>query len=613
MILDERYEYDPKQDRLGRGGFGTVYQAYDQQEQCYVALKFVQKSKLPERYSLYQEILRIKGLQHPHLVEYYDAFKKPYENVAGEMDEMQVGVMEYINGGDLGAFMRTKAAQNEKRVRSILLGILKGLQFLHQNKIIHRDIKPQNILLKLEGNQIIPKIADFSISKQMGGEMTSVSATVGTYEYMSPEQLGKANAKIGPSSDIWSFGVLAYHLLVGKLPFGSRRTGDTDGQIIANIVNPNTHPDFQHLNPPYREIIQKCLCKNIEDRFQSVDEILLLLDQEEEQNTEVLPLNTSLQDIFKTQEPHPDQTIIPEKEEPAIYTQTSLPELTSDSVSADISSDEPIVEEEESAASPAEMAENQSISAPKTNSSKPPREDKSASRMALLIVLLLLALTVGYFVVKGFRDGKQAAQNSERTEATRDSLTQKEQVDTREESESTPRSSSQSYTASPRSEQEYPTPSIGLDGDTKVLEIPNEDGTTRIEIKEKSGIFTERKKEGNQSRPANNRSRTYTSNAPKYDYKESYPNGSIVYRDGQAGFIDQQGKIVIPIMYEDFSNFQEGLAAVKKGGKWGYINQRNQVVIPFRYDRPGVFRNGRANVTLKGQDFYIDKRGNRVD
>ena len=283
MVLNDRYEYNPQEDRLGKGGFGTVYKAKDLLEDRIVALKFVQKSKLPERYSLYNEILRIRELDHPNLVKYYDALIKAYENVAGEHDEMHVGIMEYVNGGDLGAFMKMPISKNPHRIRLILKGILEGMKYLHQHKIVHRDIKPQNVLLQINEHQIIPKVADFSISKEINNELTSVSATVGTYEYMSPEQLGKTDAKLGFSTDIWSFGVLAYQLLLGELPFGSRRNGDSDGQIIANILSPDWEVDVSHLDEPYAEIIQKCLNKNPLDRFQHVDEILTAISQDENQ------------------------------------------------------------------------------------------------------------------------------------------------------------------------------------------------------------------------------------------------------------------------------------------------------------------------------------------
>ncbi|MDX2305442.1 MAG: protein kinase [Microscillaceae bacterium] len=628
MILNDRYEYNPKEDRLGKGGFGTVYKAFDLQEQKVVALKFVQKSKLPERYSLYNEILRIRELDHPNLVKYYDAFVKEYENVAGEHDEMHIGVMEYINGGDLGAFMKMPGAKNPRRIRMLLKGILQGIQYLHQHKIIHRDIKPQNILLQIDQGKIIPKIADFSISKQVSSELTSISATVGTYEYMSPEQLGKSDVKMGLSTDIWSFGVLAYQLLIGELPFGSRRKGDTDGQIIANILNPAWKVDTNQLESPYAEIVQKCLQKDPYDRFQRVEDILAFFPEEPEPASETAEkLSSEL--LHLKPEAKLENTIFFEENEP--NTKTNFPSVFSEV------KDEPSENEFKFASSQEALPYQNDLNSiqpkasnianqltrtlpPYTENGSDSKEnepfeeaiDHSSNRWAVWAVLVILAV-FGIYLMLDWASTKHVIQEKI-SENVPEESSKNEQ--TQEDTQITPSSSTH--------DTNLPSTKPSENKNRTTQPEPSEEETWKVEVevkeKNKPKVSAEENNTNQTSSPTSTQAPKekekknnikYTASR-KFDYVEEYPNGSIVSLDGKYGYLDTYGNTQIPLKYDDFVNFQEGLAAVKLGTQWGYINTRNQVIIPFRYERPGVFNGGIALVTLNGKDIYIDKKGKCV-
>lgn len=280
MLFDNRYEYDSLTDKLGEGGFGKVFRAYDTLQKRYVALKFADTLKsqiIPgmERYSLVAEINRVIDIVHPNLLRYYHAQQTEYLNNDGEPIERQVGIMEYINGGNLNAYTGNASTLNQKR--EILKGILSGLTELHRNRIIHRDIKPANILLKKEEDgSLTAKVADFGISKTFSSDNThsQLSGIIGTYEYMSPEQL-ITHGNISPQSDIWAIGVLMYQLFTGVPPFDSRKSGTSDAQIIQNIINPNhpLPPQLDAIPLPFQHLIRRCLSRDLSQRYKTVGEI----------------------------------------------------------------------------------------------------------------------------------------------------------------------------------------------------------------------------------------------------------------------------------------------------------------------------------------------------
>lgn len=598
MKLAERYEYNPSTDRLGKGGFGTVYKALDLERDELVALKFVQKSKIPERYTLAQEIERIKRLEHPNLVKYYDILRKEYQNVAGEIDEMQIGVMEYVNGGDLAAFLKMANRRKPETLRKILVGILQGLGYLHDNRFIHRDIKPQNILLQIDNQVVIPKLADFSLSKELSQEMTSVSAAVGTYEYMSPEQLGNERSKINAQTDIWAFGVMCYQVLTGELPFGSRRAGISDAQIIANIMKGQLPEALPELPEPFPEIIQNCLQIDLAKRYQSVAPILELLGGGEDNTVNATDLSETLPTTgssFFEENVEAEATEIPEveeKEEAESAAPTSIPEDKSEdktfvSAPTSIPEEEAVGEVQETF----EPSATTTIPEEATEEEKEVPENAKNNKGALALVLVLIAFAlaaIAWVYLSQPRKTDSVANNDKTSEADSAALAEAElnkQQDSLAKLQETP--------DEPQSEElsEKPEPV------RRQVASPNPDN-----------FRTPR----NQENKAPNPEQETAPRDVEYDYTESYSSGSIVRLNGKYGYIDPEGRQIIPLQYEDFVNFSSGLAAVKKNGKWGFINKRNQVVIAFRYSRPGSFRNGEAQVWLGEQKIYINTKGQCV-
>ena len=173
MDFKERYQFDINTDLIGKGGFARVYKAYDVLLERVVAVKVFTASQ-ESMGSVLQEIKKAIHLQHPNLICFYDVAILENTNAFGEKERIEIGVMDYANGGDLKTFVSQTI--DLKILTKLLIDVLNGLAYLHSKGIIHRDLKPKNILLHRDGNNITAKIADFGISKVLQGEGNSVSS-----------------------------------------------------------------------------------------------------------------------------------------------------------------------------------------------------------------------------------------------------------------------------------------------------------------------------------------------------------------------------------------------------------------------------------------------------
>ncbi len=279
MDFRERYIFDVKKDFVGKGGFARVYKALDKVRQRTVALKFYSGVK-SDKYDIISEINRMEDIVHTNLIRYHDATFFEHTNPIGEREFTQVGIMEYANAGDIGAFFREK--RDLRTTKEIILGILQGLAYLNSQKIAHRDLKPKNILLHKEKGKYIAKIADFGISKKINAAETDVSSQLlGSVEYMAPEQFAPAiyghNGKLRTNVDLWSLGIILYEIFTQKLPFGSRTKGITYEQILNNILFKELVVDYRYVPEPYRSIIKKCLVKHASKRVKRAEELIVIL------------------------------------------------------------------------------------------------------------------------------------------------------------------------------------------------------------------------------------------------------------------------------------------------------------------------------------------------
>lgn len=257
-ILDDRYEIT---EIIGIGGMAVVYKARCRLLNRYVAVKilkeeFIGDTDLLKRF--HDESQAVAMLSHNNILSVYDVSR-------GEVPPYIV--MELIDGITLKQYMQQKAILNIKEALYLTAQILRALRHAHSKNIVHRDIKPHNIMV-LKDSTV--KVADFGIAK-MTSQNTVAQQTIGSVHYISPEQA--KGSVCTPQSDLYSVGVVMYEMLAGVLPF----TGDNPISIAMMHVNTDIVPPTS-INPNLptgvEEIIMKALRKDLSERYQSADEML---------------------------------------------------------------------------------------------------------------------------------------------------------------------------------------------------------------------------------------------------------------------------------------------------------------------------------------------------
>jgi Serine/threonine protein kinase len=265
--FQQRYQYNTSTDRLGGGGFGDVFKAYDTHRDRWIAIKIAKVLPGLESIRLKKEVEMVGELpSHPNIAYYEECYT--YSSFDGEYD---FGILQYYEEGNLLDLLK-KGNLTQEQKYNILTQILSGLDFLHTNGIIHRDLKPQNILIVKRGNDYIPKITDFGISKKLNVNKSSVFsnsiAGAGTLAYSSPEQLG--DRTIRKNTDLWSFGVIAYQVLAGELPFTTGVHGNTSEagrQELFSQINSGKLPErINMVEEPWQKLIKSCLVSDAERR-----------------------------------------------------------------------------------------------------------------------------------------------------------------------------------------------------------------------------------------------------------------------------------------------------------------------------------------------------------
>lgn len=276
----ERYQYDLVKDLVGQGGFGRVFRARDVILDRWVALKVFSRD-VPQQYDLISEIKKAINLNHPNICRYNGVEVLKGINALGEPHVIQVGIMEFIEGGTIGQFLKKRPEFRKK----LLTDVLHGLSYLHQHQppIIHRDLKPPNVLVGFENGVPVAKITDFGISKFSSESGARVSVVgVGTYAYMAPEQLNPVrygvNGKIQGNLDLWSFGAMTIELLTGVLPFGGDDPEVSTGQIQQAIINGIPAQVLAGFEEPYRSVLRRCMIQDAGKRAQRASELISLFE-----------------------------------------------------------------------------------------------------------------------------------------------------------------------------------------------------------------------------------------------------------------------------------------------------------------------------------------------
>src|ERR1041385_3604190 len=213
QVFDGRYRVVRK---LGTGGMANVYLAEDQELGRRVAIKMLddrhaQDEQFVERFR--REAKNAAGLSHPNIVSIYDR---------GEAEGTYYIAMEYLDGRSLKELILSRGPAPVSVAVDYARQILNALRFAHRNGLVHRDIKPHNVLVDSEGHV---KVTDFGIARAGASQMTEEGSIIGTAQYLSPEQA--RGTKVDQRSDLYSLGIVLYELLTGTLPF----SGDTAVEI----------------------------------------------------------------------------------------------------------------------------------------------------------------------------------------------------------------------------------------------------------------------------------------------------------------------------------------------------------------------------------------------
>ncbi len=290
MDFKTRYQFNPNSDLVGKGGFAFVYKAKDSLLNRTVALKFFHNTDAADKHTLIAEISKAIELEHPNLCRYYDATLLEGRDMHGQINNTEVGVMEYLDGGDIRSYLK----KNPTHLNKLLTDVLQGLAYLHENNIIHRDLKPQNILIKQTPRGPIAKITDFGISKLLDGESNSASVLIGTIAYMAPEQFNPSkfgnHGTIDTNIDLWSFGVMVYELITNDNLFNSGDKQNSAQELMSNILNDDfAEQKVQRLSQPYRLLVQKCLVKNAAQRVSNAADLISILNNSKPVKTPTQP------------------------------------------------------------------------------------------------------------------------------------------------------------------------------------------------------------------------------------------------------------------------------------------------------------------------------------
>lgn len=280
-FLGERYQL---QDPIGRGGMATIYRGQDMRMERTVAIKVLREvySTDPKFVTRFQrEAKAASSLQHPNIVQVYDY---------GQSDGNYFIVMELIEGTDLRRYLRSRGVLAIDRAIIIAHDVALGLGAAHRRAIVHRDVKPQNVLVGRDGSIKLTDFGIASVYKDINAErLTTTGMTLGTVQYYAPEQA--QGEIVSPAADVYALGIVMYEMLTGRTPFD----GDTPVAVAMQHIQDTPAPPTQlnpNIPPALEEIILRCLEKVPEMRFRDGSVLARALEMlGEEDSNSTIPAN----------------------------------------------------------------------------------------------------------------------------------------------------------------------------------------------------------------------------------------------------------------------------------------------------------------------------------
>jgi tRNA A-37 threonylcarbamoyl transferase component Bud32 len=542
--------------KLGSGSFGEVWMALRRAKfvTTRVAVKLPLKEIIDHDDVKHEAVVWEKASGHPNVLPIIEA---------DEYDDQIVIVSEFAPDGSLEDRLQTEESMPVKQVVETAIGIAQGLKFLHSRRIIHRDIKPANILLQGD----TPRLTDFGLSRLWMGNSMSMEVS-GTPFYMAPEAFGR---KRNEQTDVWSFGVVIYEMLTGRMPF----VGDDVAELYASVLNEEPRPMPDEIPPFLQEIVRKALEKSPAARYANMAEIL---DDLQNCLLEISGGELSGRALRSS-------------------ANNSFARSTADPMtSAARRSRETLLKS--TAASPApdhELGRNPAKR----------RFFKLKYFAAAGLLLILAAFGTAFFIARGrqpipFRKGDKFGY----------STWGKEIVIGPRYDLATPFSENLGLVGiRGQSQTEPPVAKYGF------LDMAGRE-VIALEYDYAESFANERAKVGKLD-PATGKMRFGFIDAggalkipPDYEDAQSFSeNLAAVKSAGKWGFIDKNGNQIVPFEYESVGRFADRLAAVKTGDKYGFINNMGAVVIAPVYELAGDFADGAAPVEQNGKAFFIDANG----
>lgn len=256
------------EERLGEGGMGVVYRAWDERREHPLAVKFLLPERLGDRDILTRfkrEGRRFARVRHPNLVRVH---------ALGREQGLVFIATEFVPGRTVLEILREEGPFDVERGLAVCHAVASGLQAAHEHRIIHRDLKPENIMIRDDG---VVKVLDFGIAKHLDASvaLTRMGTYLGTPSYSAPEQI--RGEEVDHRADIFGLGVLLYEFLTGRLAFDGRRTTDVlKATLKRRPVPPGTLNE--QVVAPVARIIDRMIQKRPRKRFQSMGEVLEALE-----------------------------------------------------------------------------------------------------------------------------------------------------------------------------------------------------------------------------------------------------------------------------------------------------------------------------------------------
>ncbi|MCD8110905.1 MAG: Stk1 family PASTA domain-containing Ser/Thr kinase [Clostridiales bacterium] len=391
-IIAERYEVEGK---IGAGGMSNVYKAKDLTLGRCVAVK-VLKSEYCEDMNFVTkfraEAQSAAGLEHPNIVNVYDV---------GSQDGFYYIIMEYVAGITLKTYIEKKGRLNYKETLSIAIQVARGIQAAHAKNIIHRDIKPQNIMISTEGKV---KVTDFGIARAVS-ENTIHSDVMGSVHYASPEQA--RNGYVSNRSDIYSLGIVMYEMVTGRVPFdGDSTVAVAIKHLQDEMVSPAEYAEDLPIS--LEKIILKCTQKSADRRYDSMEDLLVdlrksLLSPNEDFVT-MIPYNQEKTRVLSDEE-------VKEIQESSTITQDEDDEEEKDEKYAYIYEDEDDEDEDD-------------------DSLLNPKMEKIVNVLRIVIIIII-ALIVVYFILDftGLVNFGSSSSSQDEEQTTEETIDQVEMID----------------------------------------------------------------------------------------------------------------------------------------------------------------------------------------